>query len=74
MTIAVLTEPERLMRRLPRNSCHGLSARPTGAISANSHRLVGREGGGGFTEPRAHVSPMPARTIHMLANRRPSLV
>ena len=64
MTHAVATEPERLMRRLPRNSRHGFFAHPTGALSTNSGRPVGREGGDGFTEHEAHASPMPAGTTH----------
>ena len=75
MTAAVPTEPERLMRRLPRNGRHGLFARPTGRVSsANSDRPIGREGGGGFTEPGAHASPIAGGTIHMPTGGRPDLV
>ena len=74
MTHAVPTKPERLMRRLPRNSRHGLFARPTCSLSVNSDRPARREGGGGFTEPGAHASPMPAGMIHMMPARRPDLV
>ena len=73
MTHAVPIEPKRLMRRLPRNSHHGLSARPTGALSTNSGRPAGREGGDGFTEPEAHASPMPAGTTHTAVGGRAGL-
>ena len=74
MTHAVSTEPERLMRKLPRNSRHGLSTRPTGALSANSDRPARSVGGGAFTEPGAHASPMPAGIIHMALAGRSGLV
>ena len=67
MTTSVPTEPEHLMRRLPRNSRHRLFARPTDASSANSARPAGREGGGGFMELGAHATPVVGGTIHMLA-------
>ena len=67
MTHAIPTEPERLMRRLPRNSRHGLSPHLTGAVSGNSARPTRREGGDGFTEPEAHASRMPAGTTQTAA-------
>ena len=74
MTHVVSTEAERLLRRLPRNNRHGLSARPIGALSANSDRPAGSAGRGAFTEPVAHASPMPAATIHMALAGRSGLL
>ena len=74
MTHAVPTEPERLMRRLPRNSRHGLSPRPTGAVSGNSTRPAGREGGDGFTEPETHASLVPAGTTQTATSGRGGLI
>ena len=80
MMTAVPIEPEHLMRRLPKNNRHRVSAHPTGASfansdrptgregasSANSNRSTGRKGRGGFMEPGVHASPMAGGTIHML--------
>ena len=73
MAHAVTTEPERLMRRVPRNSHHGLPTRLTGAVSVNSGRPAGREGGDGFTEPAAHASSMPVGTTQTAASGRVGL-